>query len=177
LRFITTTCLCNERFADGYNNNNSWNNNNNNSWNSNTNSWNNNSMNNNWSGNTGTIVNQCTACPEGTRPSTDNTRCVDVGCDKDQIFRDDLQCPQCEWCPPGTIPDPTRRFCIVKPRPPINVNGLPTCDEFSVFSLDKSECMKCPNGLKSSRDSLRCMSTCTDELDIVQEDGSCFSCM
>lgn len=74
------------------------------------------------------------------------------------------------------MPDPTRRFCIVKPRPPLNVNGRPTCDEYSVFSLDKSECLKCPNNLKASRDNLRCLSKCTDPLDIVQEDGSCFTC-
>lgn len=112
----------------------------------------------------------------GTRPSIDNRSCVDVQCDKDQIFRDDLLCPQCEWCPPGTIPDPQRRVCIIKPRPAINVNGAPKCDEFSVFNMDRTECVKCPNNLKASADNLRCLNSCTDPLDIVQQDGTCFTC-
>jgi len=91
-------------------------------------------------------------------------------------LRRDLLCPQCEWCPPGSIPDPKRENCIVKPRPPITVNGKPACDEFSVFNMDRSECIKCPNNLKASKDNLRCLNSCTDPLDIVQEDGSCFTC-
>lgn len=118
----------------------------------------------------------CVRCPVGTRPSMDNRSCVDVQCDKDQIFRDDLLCPQCEWCPPGTIPDPQRRNCIVKPRPAININGAPGCDEFSVFNLDRTECIKCPNNLKASADNMRCLNSCTDPLDIVQQDGTCFTC-
>jgi hypothetical protein len=97
-------------------------------------------------------------------------------CEADQIMRNDLLCPQCEWCPPGSIPDPERENCIVKPRPAINVNGVPTCDEFSVFNMDRTECIKCPNNLKASADNLRCLNSCTDPLDIVQEDGSCFTC-
>jgi hypothetical protein len=106
----------------------------------------------------------------------DNRSCVSLNCDKDQIMRRDLLCPQCEWCPPGSIPDPRRENCIVKPRPPITVNGKPACDEFSVFNMDRTECIKCPNNLKASKDNLRCKNSCTDPLDIVQEDGSCFTC-
>jgi len=118
----------------------------------------------------------CVDCPAGTRPSMDNRSCVSLNCDKDQIMRRDLLCPQCEWCPPGSIPDPRRENCIVKPRPPITVNGKPACDEFSVFNMDRTECIKCPNNLKASKDNLRCKNSCTDPLDIVQEDGSCFTC-
>lgn len=118
----------------------------------------------------------CVDCPAGTRPSLDNRSCVSLNCDPDQILRRDLLCPQCEWCPPGSIPDPKRENCIVKPRPAINVNGVPTCDEFSVFNMDRTECIKCPNNLKASADNLRCLNSCTDPLDIVQEDGSCFTC-
>jgi len=91
-------------------------------------------------------------------------------------LRRDLLCPQCEWCPPGSIPDPRRENCIVQPRPPITVNGKPACDEFSVFNMDRTECIKCPNNLKASKDNLRCLNSCTDPLDIVQEDGTCFTC-
>lgn len=118
----------------------------------------------------------CVDCPAGTRPSLDNRSCVSLNCDRDQILRQDLLCPQCEWCPPGSIPDPKRESCIVKPRPAINVNGVPTCDEFSVFNMDRTECIKCPSNLKASEDNLRCLNSCTDPLDIVQEDGSCFTC-
>lgn len=138
MRFITTSCTCNERFdTTGFG---------------------------------------CIPCPVGTRPSVDNRSCVDVNCDPNQIFRNDLLCPQCEWCPPGTVPDPQRRNCIVQPRPTIMVNGEPQCDEHSVFNLDRSECIKCPNNLKASSDNLRCLNSCTDPLDIVQQDGSCFTC-
>lgn len=118
----------------------------------------------------------CIDCPAGTRPALDNRSCVSLNCDKDQILRRDLLCPQCEWCPPGSIPDPKRENCIVKPRPAINVNGNPTCDEFSVFNMDRTECIKCPSNLKASADNLRCLNSCTDPLDIVQQDGSCFTC-
>lgn len=106
----------------------------------------------------------------------DNRSCVSLNCDADQIMRRDLLCPQCEWCPPGSIPDPRRENCIVQPRPPITVNGRPACDENSVFNMDRTECIRCPNDLRASEDNLRCLNSCTDPLDIVQEDGSCFTC-
>jgi len=99
-----------------------------------------------------------------------------MNCDKDQIMRRDLLCPQCEWCRAGSVPDPLRQNCIVKPRPPLTVNGRPACDENSVFNLDRTECIKCPNNLKASDDNMRCLNSCSDPLDIVQEDGTCFTC-
>jgi len=119
----------------------------------------------------------CVPCPAGTRPSIDNKRCVDVNCTENQIFRSDLMCPQCEWCPTGTTPNARKDTCVVSPRPGVSVTtGVIACDAFSVLSVDKKECVKCPNGNRASDDNLRCMSGCNGDKDITQADGTCFTC-
>lgn len=118
----------------------------------------------------------CELCPVGTRPSLDNRSCVSLECQKDQIFRSDLLCPQCEWCPAGSLPDPTRTTCIIQPRPSINVGGVPSCSKYQIFNLDRTECIPCPNGSLASEDNNRCLNSCSDPLDILRQDGSCFTC-
>jgi len=118
----------------------------------------------------------CEECPQGTRPSRDNLSCVALECHKDQIFRSDYKCPQCEWCPAGSLPDPKRETCIVQPRPTINVGGVPTCSDTQIFNLDRTECIPCPINSKASEDNLRCLNSCTDPLDILRQDGTCFTC-
>lgn len=118
----------------------------------------------------------CEDCPIGTRPSIDNRSCVALECEKDQIFRSDLLCPQCEWCPAGSLPDATRTTCIIQPRPTINVGGVPSCSKYQIFNLDRTECIPCPDNSLASEDNSRCLNSCSDPLDILRQDGTCFTC-
>jgi len=118
----------------------------------------------------------CIDCPVGTHPSHDNRDCVSMNCLPDQIFRTDLACATCEYCPPGSIPDEqTKERCIVSPRPAVIV-GLPQCGINSYYSWDRTECIPCPVGTTASADKTRCIGACNGSLDIITSDGNCFTC-
>lgn len=99
-----------------------------------------------------------------------------MNCLPDQIFRTDLQCATCEYCPPGSVPDSDRERCIVSPRPAVIV-GLPSCGVNSYYNWDRTECVPCPIGTIASADKARCIGTCNGPNDIIKSDGTCFTCV
>jgi len=139
-----------------------------------------------------TITIGCERCPSGTRPSRDNKSCVSSYCGVSQFFRQDLFCPQCDWCPAGYITDPDGISCVLRPPPrcgpfekptPDNMGCMPRCSSMEVWeggrclmrcganevrADDGRNCrLKCEDGFMNTPDGRGCMAVVHDKADIV----------
>jgi hypothetical protein len=109
---------------------------------------------------------KCSACASGQRPSRDNKSCVSVHCGVSQFFRQDLFCPQCDWCPEGFITSEDGTTCVKRAVPVCKANEKPTPDGLGCMpkcgpleELYQGECrVKC--GPNEYRNGDRCVIRC-----------------
>jgi hypothetical protein len=112
--------------------------------------------------------NMCIRCPSGTRPSRDNKSCVSIYCGLNQFFRQDLFCPQCDWCEDGFITDPDGISCVKRPAPrcgpmekptPDNLGCMPRCTAMEVW--ENGRCLvRCGSNERRAPDGRNCIVIC-----------------